>query len=168
MPEGIMRNAPQTTVMLAALTLCTTAYATAQDEARTADEEAVIEVVVQLFDGMRAGDSAVVRQTLAPQARLVATSTRDGESVLRTVDLDRFVAAIGEPRDEVWDERLWDVEVRIDQNLATVWTEYAFYIGDKLSHCGVDAFQLFRSSEGWTIFQIADTRRGADTCDFPG
>lgn len=163
-----MRHAFQTTAMLVALALCTTAHATAQDDARTADEEAVIEVVVQLFDGMRAGDSHMARQTLAPEARLVATSTRDGESVLRTVDIDRFIEAIGEPHDEVWDERLWDIEVRIDQNLATVWTEYAFYLGEKLSHCGVDAFQLFKSSEGWKIFQIADTRRGADTCDIPG
>ena len=163
-----MRNALQTTVMLVALALCTTAHATAQEDARTADEEAVIAVVVQLFDGMRAGDSDVVRQTLAPEARLVATSTRDGESVLRTVDIDRFVEAIGEPRDEVWDERLWNIEVRIDDNLATVWTEYAFYVGENLSHCGVDAFQLFRSRDGWKIFQIADTRRAAETCNRPG
>jgi hypothetical protein len=163
-----MRHAFRTTLVLAALALCAATHATAQDAARTADEEAVVAVIVQLFDGMRAGDSAMVRRTLVPEARLVGTSARDGEPVLRTVDIDRFVEAIGEPHDEVWDERLWDIEVRIDQNLATVWTEYAFYLGEKLSHCGVDAFQLFRDRDGWKIFQIADTRRGADTCDIGG
>ncbi len=163
-----MINPLRPTLVLATLAVWLAPPATAQDAAPHADEEAVVAVIVQLFDGMRAGDSAMVRRTLAPEARLVGTSARDGEPVLRTVDIGRFVEAIGEPHDEVWDERLWDIEVRIDQNLATVWTQYAFYLGEKLSHCGVDAFQLFRSSDGWRIFQIADTRRSADTCDIGG
>jgi len=142
--------------------------ATAQEAARHAAEAAVVAVVVQLFDGMRAGDSAMVRSTFAPDARLVSTSIRDGQPALQSVEIDRFVEAVGTPHEEVWDERLWNVEVRIDANLATVWTEYAFYLGEELSHCGVDAFQLFRSRDGWKIFQIADTRRGADTCDIDG
>lgn len=163
-----MKHALCATLVFLALLLPMTTSASGQEPSRTADEEAVVAVLAQLFDGMRAGDSAMVRGSLATEARLVATSVRDGEPVLRTVDIDRFVEAIGQPREEIWDERLWDIEVRIDQNLATVWTEYAFYIGEQLSHCGVDAFQLFRSVDGWKIFQIADTRRAADSCEIGG
>jgi len=160
-----MTYAFRTTSLLIALTLSIAAHATAQEAARHAAESAVVAVVVQLFDGMRAGDSAMVRSTFAPDVRLVSTSSRDGQPALQSVEIDRFLEAIGTPHEEVWDERLWNVEVRIDANLATVWTEYAFYLDEELSHCGVDAFQLFKASDGWKIFQIADTRRGADTCD---
>jgi hypothetical protein len=163
-----MKHAFRTTSVLFALTLSIAAHATAQDAPGDADKEAVVAVVVQLFDGMRAGDSAMVRSTFAPDARLVSTSSRDGQPVLQSVEIDRFVEAVGTPHEQVWDERLWDIEVRIDANLATVWTEYAFYLGEELSHCGVDAFQLFRGRDGWKIFQIADTRRGADTCGISG
>lgn len=142
--------------------------APAQDAAGAVDEEEVVAVVVQLFDGMRAGDSAMVRRTFAPDARLVSTSIRDGQPALQSVEIDRFVEAVGTPHEEVWDERLWNIEVRVDEALATVWTEYAFYLGERLSHCGVDAFQLFRSPDGWKIFQIADTRRSPDTCEVGG
>ncbi|MEI2720897.1 MAG: hypothetical protein V9E87_12310 [Gemmatimonadales bacterium] len=57
------------------------------------------------------------------------------------------------------DERIYDPEIRIDGGLATVWTFYAFFVGERLSHCGVDAFQLARTSEGWKIIALADSRQ---------
>ena len=163
-----MKSPLRATLVLVTLAVCLAPSATAQEAARLARDQAVVSVIVELFDGMRAGDSAMVRRTFAPDARLVSTSIRDGQPVLESVEIDRFIEAVGTPHEEVWDERLWNVEVRVDANLATVWTEYAFYLGEELSHCGVDAFQLFRSRDGWKIFQIADTRRGADTCDIDG
>ena len=84
----------------------------------------------------------------------------------RETSLEGFVQAVGTPHEEVWDERIWDVEVRVDGNLATVWTPYAFHLGDQLSHCGVDAFQLFKDTDGWKVFHIADTRR-REGCEVP-
>jgi hypothetical protein len=49
--------------------------------------------------------------------------------------------------------------VHVDGGLASVWTEYAFYVGERLNHCGVDAFHLVRTAEGWRIIDLADTRR---------
>ena len=49
--------------------------------------------------------------------------------------------------------------MRIDGPLAVVTVDYTFYAGPRLSHCGIDAFQLFRGPEGWKIFQLTDTRR---------
>lgn len=132
----------------------------------TEDEE-VLAVVERLFDGMRAADSLMVRSTLHPDARLVSVSEGEDGPVLRSETMGGFVVAVGTPHAEVWDERTWDPEVRIDGRLATVWVPYAFYIGDEFSHCGVDAFQLFDGAEGWKIFQIADTRR-RQGCEIPG
>jgi hypothetical protein len=54
--------------------------------------------------------------------------------------------------------------VLIDGNLASVWTDYKFYIGEKFSHCGVNSFQLFKGDDGWKIIYIIDTRR-KDNCN---
>ena len=140
--------------------------AAGQDAGLSEDEEAVRSVVQRLFDGMRAGDSTDVRSTLDASARLVSTGARDGEPMMHSGSIDSFVEAVVQPHDEVWDERLWDIEIRIDDVLATMWTQYAFYVGPKLSHCGVDAFQLFKGADGWKIFQIADTRR-TEGCEIP-
>lgn len=128
------------------------------------DEKAsVIATVDKLFDGMRAGDSAAVRSVFDPSARLqTAYFIQTGKPALRAETIDKFVAAVGTPHDEIWDERIWHYDVNIDGLLATVWTEYTFYAGDKMSHCGVNAFQLFKGESGWKITQITDTRRRTD------
>lgn len=129
-------------------------------------EEEVMATVQRLFDGMRAGDSTVVRSVFHPGARLVSIGMREGAPMLREDAIDAFVAAVGTPHDEVWDERIWNSQVRVDGSLATAWMDYAFYLGERFSHCGVNAFQLFRGSDGWKVIQIADTRR-REGCQLP-
>jgi hypothetical protein len=125
------------------------------------EEDAARAVVDRLFDAMRAGDSTAFRATLHPAARLVsATVGQSGPALEIEESLEGFVKAVGTPHAEKWDEKIWDVEVNVDGPLAVVWADYAFYVGERLSHCGVDVFQLFKDAEhGWRIFEIADTRR---------
>lgn len=61
-------------------------------------------------------------------------------------------------------ERGFDPEVRIQGHLATVWLPYDFYTDDQLSHCGVDAFILLRTDEGWRIASIAWTFEQPPDC----
>ena len=123
-------------------------------------EAEVMTVVNRLFDGMRAGDSAMVRSTFHPTMTTASIFVnRQGEPVIRTGMPDDFVKAVGTPHDKEWDERIWDPVVHIDGRMATAWTPYAFYLGGDLSHCGVNAFQLFDGKDGWKIIRITDTRR---------
>jgi len=48
-----------------------------------------------------------------------------------------------------------------------VWASYAFYLGKKFNHCGVDAFHLVKSEDGeWKIFHLADTGQ-KEGCNIP-
>ena len=133
----------------------------------SSDHDAVMRTVKQLFDGMRAGDSAMVRSAFDSNPRLVTTMVRNGVPVLNTGSVDDFIRAVGTPHAEVWDERISDEVVHIDGPLATVWMRYSFYAGSQFSHCGVNAFELFRRPDGWRITSIADTRR-RERCDEAG
>lgn len=142
--------------------------AAAQERDTSATEEAVTASIQRLFDGMRAGDSTAVRAVFHPEARLLSVADPDSSGVfaVRQGNVDNFVEAVGRPHDAVWDERIGDVDVRIDGGLATAWMPYAFYLGDQFSHCGVNAFHLAQTSEGWKILHITDTRRTTN-CDVP-
>ena len=139
-------------ILVAAIAIAPTARAQAPD----AEVRAVVK---KLFDGMRAGDSAVVRSVFHPAARLVTSLTRNGAPIVQIDSLEEFVRAVGTPHTPAWDERLANTTVQIDGTLASVWTDYTFYAGDRLSHCGVDAFQLVKTADGWKIIALADTRR---------
>jgi len=108
---------------------------------------------------MRAGDSTMVRSAFADNPTMATTYTdKQGKRHLQASELQGFLDAVGTPHDEVWDEKIWSYDVNIDGNLATAWTDYTFYAGENMSHCGVNAFHLFHSEEGWKIFHLADTR----------
>lgn len=128
-------------------------------QAPDADKAAVLAVVKRLFDGMRAGDSAMVRSVFHPQALLSTALVRQGKAVVETEGIEGFVSAVGTPHTDVWDERTRNEQVLLDGTLASVWVEYSFYAGTRFSHCGVDAFQLAKDGADWKIVALADTRR---------
>lgn len=152
---------------LALIAVCLLAVPAGSLRAQEAADEAVA-TVQALFDGMRAGDTASIRALFDTGARLVTTAnTAEGAPFMRTVGLDQFLQSIGSA-EGVIDEQIWDIEVQVDDNLASVWNQYALYYQDALHHCGVDTFQLARTADGWKIIAIADTQRRAGCKDAPG
>lgn len=126
------------------------------------DEAAVVAVVEQLFEAMRTGDAEMAAAVFHPDARL----GRAGDDGISFSPVDGFVQMIGNPRDEVYDEPIWDWVVNVDGRLAQMWTKYAFYRDDTFSHCGTDAFELYKSDAGWQVTQLVDTSRRED-CWYP-
>lgn len=123
-------------------------------------EDGVKAVINSFFDGMRKSDTALIRSTLAPGALLqTVAKTKEGSVTVRTESLDNFIASIAKPHTEVYDERISFETIKIDTELASVWTPYQFYIGQKFSHCGVNSFQLIKLNNVWKIQYIIDTRR---------
>lgn len=123
------------------------------------ETEAVKGVINQLFDGMRKGDSTLVSGTFSNGMIMQSISDRQGTVQVRSDDATGFLKAVGTPHPEVWDERITFDHVLIDGNLASVWTRYKFYVGEKFSHCGVNSFQLVKKTDGWKIVYLIDTRR---------
>lgn len=137
--------------------------ATAQDE-----REAIRNVIDLFFEAMHQGDSSAMNKTLASQVTLATiVRNKEGKSMLIQQETkEELLAAIGTPHDDVYSEPVWNVVIQADDNLATVWCDYAFYVNKTFHHCGADAFQLFKGEDGWKIFHIADTRR-KEGCDVP-
>ena len=119
--------------------------------------------VSTLFKAMYEGDSTLARLTFAEDATLNSVfTTKDGIQKVNSGDVSGFIDAIGTPHDDVWDERVANFKVNIDGDLAQAWMDYSFYLGEKFSHCGVNAIHLIRIEDEWKIFQIVDTRRKVD------
>lgn len=125
----------------------------------TDEKQQVLAVVQQLFDGMRVKDTARMRATLHPEARLVATGVREGTPFASLVAPTQWFTGVAGANASKLDERLRNPVVQVDQGLASVWVEYTFYVDEKMSHCGVDLFHLVKMPDGWRIIDLADTRR---------
>jgi hypothetical protein len=124
------------------------------------DPKVAIRAVIEtFFEGMRKGDSAMVAQTLHPEADLYTTFfDRSGVPQVVSETVAGFLEAVSTPREEIWDERISNVKIQVSDNLASVWMDYAFYVDKTLSHKGVNAIQLVFLNGSWKILHITDTR----------
>ncbi|MFK7787221.1 MAG: nuclear transport factor 2 family protein [Crocinitomicaceae bacterium] len=127
-----------------------------EDSTRIAEVRAVID---QLFEGMELGDSTMVREVFHSDAKAYTSFQHDGTFNLHEGLVDRFVEAVGTPHDEVWDEQISNVLIRVDDGLAQAWMDYSFFLGGEFSHKGVNTMLLAHVDGQWKIVNLADTRR---------
>lgn len=129
--------------------------------AQTADDEgAAVAVVNQLFAGMKAKDAEQIRSAFSPEGQLIAIDKpRDGKGLSKTRVLtgDAFATMIAANKGADYIEQMPSPEARITGDLAVVSGRYTFYVGDKLSHCGTNTFNLVRTETGWKIANAAST-----------
>ena len=142
--------------ILLACFLCLTLGLSAQD----AEKQAIIKTIETMFDGMRESDTTKLLSVLHENTSLKTVyMDRSGNPRIHVGSMKDLAKNVAKPHKEVYDEKIWSYEIEIDGLMATAWTEYTFYLDDKVLHCGVNAFQLFKGNTGWTIVGIMDTRR---------
>jgi D-alanyl-D-alanine carboxypeptidase len=126
------------------------------NEQKSRSEADAMQVVNQLFAGMLAKQPDALRGLFIPEGRLVSTSVRQGKSTVRLLSLDDFIKLVMETK-EPFRERMFDSEVRVQGDMATVWGRYDFHVGERLTNCGYNSIQLMRAKEEWKIVNIAST-----------
>ncbi len=125
------------------------------------DQEAAIKTVInQFFEGMKTGDSVLLRSSCT-QTPLLQTIVPDktGDLQVRTEDFEAFVRFVCTPSANKIDEQIEFAAIHFETRLASVWTPYRFYLNGQLRHCGTNSFQLVDTGAGWKIQYIIDTRR---------
>ncbi len=124
------------------------------------EEDKVVARVQSLFTSMFNGDSVGVRNCFTEKAIMQTIGTdKAGNSIVQNGSLDAFSSFVGKQTKGAADERIKFDGVKIDGDMAMVWTPYEFYYQQKFSHCGVNSFMLFRKDGEWKINYIIDTRR---------
>lgn len=117
-------------------------------------------VVDDFFAAFHTKDTVVFKQLCHPEIimRTIA-NTKEGNKLV-SENFDDFLKSIATiPANLKIFEKLIDYKVEIDGNLAHVWTPYEFYVNDKLSHIGANAFTLYNDNGKWQIIHLIDTRR---------
>jgi len=130
-----------------------------------ADSTGPLAAVERMFEGMRTADSGMVRSVFAEGARFAGVDTRTPPAAIRFDIIDGWIEAIASSNKR-WNEQIYDVQVRVDGDIAQVWAPYTFYLDGAVRHCGVNAIDLLRDAGGWKITQVADTRR-RESCRDP-
>lgn len=124
-------------------------------------EDSVKQTVNNLFIGMKSSNGTMISGAFADSA-VLQTIRRDkvsGKIFVRNESMKDFAKSISTLAVNAADERITFSNIKIDADLASVWTPYQFYLNGKFSYCGVNSFQLVRINGEWKIQYLIDTRR---------
>lgn len=114
------------------------------------DRDAVLKIVQLFFDTMTARDVEGARKIMIPEGRFFAMEMRKPNAPPQSFTNEEYFARLQKGK-AMNRERIWNAEVRVHGSIATVWAPYDLWTDGKFSHCGVDAFDLIRTDEGWKI-----------------
>ena len=112
------------------------------------EEAAILAVIDKFMDAITNNDNALMAEIRAKDGFTTTSRTgQDGNLVVnrRAYNPDA-PAGRGNSR-----ERYWDPVVHVRGGIAMVWTPYEFWSNGKTSHCGIDAFEMFKEQGTWKI-----------------
>lgn len=123
-------------------------------------KDSIKATIDQMFLAMKNSDGAVLKSCFADSAVLqTIIKNKSGNVRVKNELVAEFVDQINKIGKGDADERIQYDVIKIDGDLAIVWTPYQFYYKGVFSHCGVNSFHLVRFANGWKIQYLIDTRR---------
>ncbi len=121
------------------------------------DAAAAVAVVDQLFAEMAAANPAGILAVHTADPQLVALFKQpSGGSRIQAIGGRQFADMFAD-KTKVLKEEMYGPKVEVHGDLALVWGRYVFFADGKLSHCGVNTFNLVRTEAGWKIANGAST-----------
>jgi hypothetical protein len=130
-------------------------FSAAQD-----NESDIKKVINNLFNSMRASDPQSLLTSFHEGASLKSIlKDSTGKTLVKDELITDFAANVSRLPKGYADERITFDAIKIDGDLAFVWTPYDLYFNGKFIHCGVDAFVLLKLNDQWKISSLIDTRR---------
>ena len=126
----------------------------------TAQESEIRSAIDTFFEGFHAKDTVKMKSVFSGLIVFHTISEKVNGAKLSQEDASEVCRSIAKiPAEMKFEERLLSYKIDIDGKMAHVWTPYEFYVNGKLSHTGVNSFQMFKENENWKIVHCIDTRR---------
>ncbi|MFD2943111.1 nuclear transport factor 2 family protein [Flavobacterium notoginsengisoli] len=129
--------------------------------ASKAQKQEVQKSIEIFFEGFHQRDSIKMKTVCADKMVLQSISENSvtGNKLTNESPEEFYKAIASIPVKMKFQEKILSCNIQIDGRMAHVWAPYQFYINDKQSHSGVNAFTLFKDKDSWKIIYLIDTRK---------
>lgn len=125
-----------------------------------AQNQEVQKTIETFFEAFHAKDTVKLKSICSDKIILQSIQENaKGEKLSDELASEFYKSIASIPANFNFQEKILSYSIQVDGTMAHAWTPYEFYINDKLSHKGVNAFTLFKENEVWKIIYVIDTRR---------
>jgi len=125
-----------------------------------AQEKEVQQTIETFFNAFHQRDSIQLKSVCSENLVLHSISESGNGTKFSVEKASTFYTSIATiPLTMKFEEKILSYNIQMDGGMAHAWTPYEFYVNGKLSHSGVNSFQLFNDNGVWKVVYILDTRR---------
>lgn len=136
-------------------------------EGQETKEFADIQIVLDRFvEGVSRSDTLLLRKTIDPNVGFLTVFNDKKKSILTADVVESFFESVKTHRNVKYYEEQQNCIIHSDNIIATAWCDYVFYTGEKISHCGINTYQLYKTRRGWKIIQVTDSRHNTNCKPF--
>jgi hypothetical protein len=131
--------------------------------AQSVDAEGMVAIAVadSVLAALSSGDGQTLARLTLDSSVVGGAGVRNGVERSSLRRWTQFIKRVGPSE---FTERGFDATVRVQDRVAQVWMPYDLYIGDRWSHCGVDAFTLMKSDGRWRVASLVYTIEQPPAC----
>ncbi|KAJ3804297.1 hypothetical protein F5876DRAFT_53568 [Lentinula aff. lateritia] len=124
------------------------------------EERAVLKVAENFLDGIGARNKTLMTEQVLPSGGAVLM--RNGAPIITTLTgvIDRI--PFNSPN-KIEERISGQPIVKIDTNIAMLWTPYDFLINDKVDHIGTDIWSFAKLDGKWLVSSVADNALAPET-----
>lgn len=124
------------------------------------DSVQIAEIIHSVFDGMRESDTSKMAPYMHSNVKMQSLNVGENNNKISQLNgAQGWLNAVANNEGTVWDEQIDNLRINSDGAVATAWMDYKFYLGDQLSHCGINSFQFIKVDGKWKIIYIIDSRK---------
>ena len=118
-------------------------------------------IVVSLFEKMNDSDTIGISQLFTSDATLTSHYRKKGELEVQSKGgvINNWFQQIASSKRGDLEERIGDIDIKIDDYFAQAWVPYEFYYQGEYHHCGTNMFSFKQVGKAWKIYKIEDTRK---------
>ena len=120
------------------------------------DRQAVLATIDRFFRALEARSPDAILTTVTPGGAITAHVQRGGAVTVRTRPWSEWAAELPKAPEPLR-EKVIDPRVDVRGSMASVWSYYTFYRGERFSHCGYDNFDMAKVDGQWRIVNLSYT-----------
>ena len=115
-----------------------------------AEEAAILDAIDRFSVAMASRDAAAYADSITPDGMTYSQRWVDGQWRLRRRTNQYHIDTLND-ESSVLNETYWEPTVLIRGPMAVVWAPYRFRIDGKVSHCGIDVFEMLKIDGRWIM-----------------
>ena len=116
------------------------------------------DAVKEFFNALNSKNAEQLSALMADDLKLHSLNIAE-DIKLSMTGKKAFINSVGSiPTEVIIEERIFDLESMENEQIASVWVPYEFYVNTHFSHKGVNVFTMVKIDDTWKNTSISDTR----------